>query len=89
MLTAAVFVSYACECIQGKTPERNCVVVADLKMIDVTTMYQTFRELVPFLHHAKGYEAHQFRHCIIFFDGGNRHAIGLHDGDGRHDQETP
>ena len=52
-------------------------------------MYQTFRELVPFFHHAKAYEGHQFLHYIIFFDGGNRHAIGFHDGNDRQDQETP
>ena len=72
-----------------RRPKRIVLLWQIETMIDVTTMYQTFRELVPFLHHAKGYEAHQFRHCIIFFDGGNRHAIGLHDGNGRHDQETP
>ena len=35
------------------------------------------------LHHTKRYEGHQAIHDIISFDGGSRHAIGLHDrGDG-------
>ena len=47
------------------------------------SMYQTFCDLVfikfPLFHHAKRYEGHQVIHDIISFDGGRRHAIGLHD----------